>query len=206
MDRLRPSWNRAWQAIGGPDDVPPFERLIAAWSEAHRRYHTLQHLDECVLTLESVASLAARPAELELALWFHDAVYDVRRDDNEVLSAAWVRQVALEADAPASVAGRLHDLVMVTRHVGVPASPDEALMVDIDLSILGAPAERFDEYERQVREEYAWVPEPDFRRRRRDLLAEFVARPAIYRTAHLRGVLESRARANLARSIARLDR
>ncbi|HEX2539833.1 MAG TPA: N-methyl-D-aspartate receptor NMDAR2C subunit [Caldimonas sp.] len=205
MDRLRPSWSRAWQAVRGPDDAPLFERLIAAWSEAHRRYHTLQHLAECVATMGTVARLAVRPTEVELAIWFHDAVYDVRSDANEVLSAGWVRQVARDADAPPEVAERLHDLVMATRHDGVPASPDEALLVDIDLSILGASADRFDEYERQIREEYAWVPEADFRRRRRDVLARFLARPAIYRTAHFRGVLESQARENLARSIEQLD-
>ena len=206
MDRLRPSWSRAWQAIGSPVDVPLFERLIGAWSEEHRRYHTLQHLEECLQRTARTAHLAMRPAEVELALWFHDAIYDVQRDDNETLSAGWLRQTALEADAPADVAGRLHDLVMATSHAGVPSTADEALLVDIDLAILGAPVERFDEYERQVREEYAWVPEADFRRARRRLLADFLARPAIYRTAHLHGLLEAPARANLARSLTQLER
>ena len=206
MDRLRSSWSRAWQAIGGPVDEPLFERLIAAWSEAHRHYHTLQHLGECLGRLASVVLMAQRPAEVELAIWFHDAVHDPERDDNETLSAAWARQAASDADAPADVAGRLHDLVMATRHVGVPSTPDEALLVDIDLAVLGAPVERFDEYERQVRAEYAAVPEADFRRGRRRLLSGFMARPAIFRTPHFHGLLEARARANLARSIAELER
>ena len=206
MDRLRSSWSRAWQAIGGPVDEPLFERLIAAWSEAHRRYHTLQHLGECLERMASVAHLARRPAEVELALWFHDAILDVQRDDNETRSAAWARQTATDAGAPADVAGRLHELVMATRHDGVPATPDEALLVDIDLAILGAPDDRFDEYERQVRAEYAAVPEADFRLGRRRLLAGFLARPAIFGTSHFYGLLEARARANLARSIAGLAR
>jgi predicted metal-dependent HD superfamily phosphohydrolase len=203
MEKLRSSWARAWQAIGGPVDEPLFERLIAAWSEAHRHYHTLQHLCECIDHLDGAATLAARPAEVELALWFHDAVYDPRRDDNETRSAAWARQAALDASAPPGVAGRLHDLVEVTRHDARPETDDERVLVDIDLAILGATDHRFDEYERQVRAEYAWVPEADFRRRRGDLLAGFLARSAIYGTPHFHDLLETRARANLARAIAR---
>ena len=205
MDRFRPSWARAWLAVGGAVDVPLFERLVAAWSEEHRRYHTLQHLDECLQRMKAAAHLAMRPAEVELAVWFHDAIYDVRRDDNELRSAAWLRQVALEAGAAPEVAGRLHDLVMATSHAAEPVTADQALLVDIDLAILGAPVERFDEYERQVREEYAWVADADFRRARRRLLAGFLAAPAIYRTAHFHDLLEAPARANLARSLTRLE-
>ena len=205
MHRLLSAWSRAWPAIGGTVDMPLFERLVAAWSEEHRRYHTLQHLDECLQWMAAAAHLATRPAEVELAVWFHDAIYDVRRDDNETRSAGWLRQAALEAGAAADVGGRLHDLVMATGHAQEPATDDQALLVDIDLAILGAPLERFDEYERQVREEYAWVAEADFRRARQRLLAGFLARPAIFRTAHFHGLLEAPARANLARSLTRLE-
>ena len=202
MDPLRASWSRAWHAVGGPENEPLYERLVAAYSEPGRHYHTLQHLGECIAHLAPARTLAEQPPEVELALWFHDAVHDTRRADNEALSAAWARQVAHEANAPTDVAERLHDLVMATRHVGVPSSPDQQLLVDVDLAILGAPPDRFDQYERQVREEYAWVPEADFGPRRRALLAGFLARPVIYRTGHFHALLEARARANLARSMA----
>jgi predicted metal-dependent HD superfamily phosphohydrolase len=78
------------------------------------------------------------------------------------------------------------------------------VLVDVDLSILGATQSRFDEYERQVREEYGWVPEPIYRRKRREILESFLGRPAIYNTARFIGRYEQQARANLARSLARL--
>ena len=78
------------------------------------------------------------------------------------------------------------------------------LLADIDLSILGATAERFDEYEVQVRQEYAWVPGPLFRRKRGAILQAFLARPSLYSTPWLRGRFEAQARSNLQRSVARL--
>ena len=89
-----------------------------------------------------------------------------------------------------------------TRHAALPALPDERLVADIDLAILGAAPRRFAQYERQVRAEYAAVPEETFRHRRRAILQAFLDRPHLYGTAHFRQALEARARDNLARAIA----
>ena len=148
--------------------------------------------------------LAEHPAEVELALWFHDAIYEPKRQDNEAKSADWARDSALSAGVTGDCTERLHALVMATRHEALPQARDEQVLVDIDLSILGAPAARFEEYERQVRQEYAWVPGLVFRSKRRTILQQFLARPAIYSTAAFRERLEASARANLARSIAQL--
>lgn len=199
------TWAAAWAAIGarGTGDQMR-DRLLAAWSEPQRRYHTLQHLEECLWLFEAHAGLADQPGEVALALWFHDAVYEVRAADNEARSAHWAATALAEAGVPAECCARVHELVMATRHDVAPASPDQALLVDIDLSILGAAPERFDEYEVQVRQEYAWVPGPLFRRKRREILAGFLARPAIYSTRALHEALEAQARSNLQRALARL--
>jgi predicted metal-dependent HD superfamily phosphohydrolase len=90
---------------------------------------------------------------------------------------------------------------MTTRHDAVPSGADAESLVDVDLSILGAPPGRFDEYEQQIREEYAWVPDFVFRRKRAEILEGFLARPAIFSTAHFRSRYERQARENLARSL-----
>lgn len=171
-----------------------YDALIARYSEPHRRYHTLEHLEECFAAFDEIADLAAHPADVELAIWFHDAIYDTRRGDNEERSADWARSVCGEQVAR---------LVMVTRHEAVAQGADEKVLADVDLWILGAPEKRFDEYETQVREEYGWVPGPIYRRKRREILESFVARPAIYHTDRFIQRYEARARANLARSLAR---
>ena len=93
---------------------------------------------------------------------------------------------------------------MATRHDAVPADGDMRLLVDIDLSILGASAARFDEYERQVREEDAWVPSVLFGRTRRKILEQFLERPRIFQTEHFYQAREAAARQNLQRSVMQL--
>jgi predicted metal-dependent HD superfamily phosphohydrolase len=196
------SWRRLWDELGAAHPDPELcAELLARYREPHRKYHTLRHLDECLAELAPVRGLAERSAEVELALWFHDAIYDVRRSDNEDRSAEWAGFAVLAAGAPREVAARVRELVLATRHSEPAESADAWLLVDIDLAILGAPAARFDEYELQIRDEYAWVPTPIFCIKRREILATFLARPRIFRTDEFHGRLEARARANLARSL-----
>ena len=177
--------------------------LLARYDEPHRRYHTRQHLDECLARLAAVRARAERADEVELALLYHDAVYDPLAADNEARSADLAEEAMRAHAVPADAIARVRALILATRHVEPPATPDEALLVDVDLGILAAAQARFDEYERQVREEYAWVPGPLFRRKRRAVLESFLARPRIY----VSGAFdrdERPARENLARSLARL--
>jgi predicted metal-dependent HD superfamily phosphohydrolase len=199
------SWLRTWQELGAPvTDEGLYNRLIACWSEKHRHYHTLKHLGECLARFAAVRGDAQRPAEVELALWFHDAFYDPRRDDNELLSANWARSSVLQAGLPPDVADRVHALVMATRHDAVPGDSDAQLLVDVDLSILGATPERFDEFDEQIRAEYAHVPDEAFRQGRGNVLNGFLARPRLYGTAYFHALLERQARDNLQRALARL--
>jgi predicted metal-dependent HD superfamily phosphohydrolase len=201
MDALRASWQRAWGAVGAVGDDGLRVELSRRYSEPHRSYHTLQHLAECLAALEPALGLAEHPGEVELALWFHDAVYDPRAEDNESRSADLAARALLDAGVPPEVADRVRGLILATRHAEPPATADEQILVDVDLSILGAPPPRFDEYERQVRREYAWAPDDLFRGGRRAILQGFLGRPHIYGTPHFREALEARARENLRRSI-----
>ena len=216
MQLFHRSWQRAWQGAGCtmPGDVLAAE-LLARYREPQRRYHTVQHLRECLAHLEQVLGQVPDPVAVELAMWFHDAVYALAGPgaasseqrsaaSNELRSAQWAHQALLAGGAPPALAGQVHDLIMATRHDALPATPDQCWLVDIDLSILGAVPARFDEYERQVRDEYAFVPEELFRRKRAEVLAGFVARARIYSTPFFRDRLEAPARANLGRSIAAL--
>ena len=152
---LHANWTAAWQALGvaAPDDALRFE-LQRRYGEPQRHYHTMQHLGECLAWFDREQALAERPGEVALALWFHDAIYDVHAHDNEARSADWARQALQAAGASDASADRVHALVMATRHDAVPEGRDAELLIDIDLSILGAERARFDEYERQVHAEY----------------------------------------------------
>lgn len=197
-------WAQPWEELGLPPRMELQADLRQRYSEPRRAYHTLHHLSECLQLLEQTGELAEHPAEVEIALWFHDAIYDPRRTDNEERSAEWAQRELKRAGAGADMQQRIVDLVLVTRHGGEPATPDQQLLADIDLSILGAGAARFDEYERQIRTEYKHVPTLLYRPARRKLLTAFLGRPQLYGTAWFRERREAQARRNLERSLTRL--
>jgi predicted metal-dependent HD superfamily phosphohydrolase len=198
-------WRQMWARFGVSEpDASLLERLLARYSEPHRKYHTTRHLDECLAKFEELGAEARHPEEIEFALWFHDGVYDTKREDNEPRSAEWARAAAAAANLPDDVVERVEMLILATRHDTAPRDQDEKIIVDVDLAILGERPERFDEYEKQIREEYAWVPQVVFREKRREILKGFLARPSIFNTREFVEAYEARARANLERSIERL--
>ncbi|WP_332823661.1 HD domain-containing protein [Ramlibacter sp.] len=199
------AWQRLWTELGAAE-VPRglFNQLVAAYSERHRSYHTLQHLRECLAHFEAASALARRPAEVEAALWFHDAVYDPKARDNEERSADWAARSILAADCDAGVAERVRALVLATDGHAASDDADTQFLLDVDLAILGAAPARFAEYERQVRAEYAHVPDAEFRSRRAQVLGTFLARPRIYGTVAFHDALEQRARDNLQQAVAAL--
>jgi predicted metal-dependent HD superfamily phosphohydrolase len=193
-------WIETWSELGVADS--PALRVIyddvrGRYSEPHRHYHTDQHLAQCFEKVRDIISLAEHPAEINVALWFHDAIYDTRRQDNEERSADWARSAARELGVSDESAQRIYDLILFTRHDAEPAGIDAQVLVDADLSILGAQPERFQEYEAQIRREYDWVPGMIFRPVRARILKEFLGRPHLYSTALFRDRYEAQARRNL---------
>ena len=203
MIALEPRWQQTWRDLGLPEPARAvFDRLLTRYREPHRAYHTVQHLEECLALLDELRSAAHEPAVIELALWYHDAVYWPRRSDNEAASAALARTDLEVVGAPGSLIEAVSAMILATTHQA-PAPPGDAeILVDIDLAILGAEPARFAEYERQIRTEYAWVPGFVFRKKRAGVLAGFLARGQIYRTPLLHTRLEQRARRNLGAAIA----
>ena len=205
MNDFETSWQAAWQSLRLREPEGVLAALLDRWAEPHRKYHTLQHLRECLALFERERASAEHPGEVAIALWFHDAVYDTSRHDNEARSADWAARVLREAGASEAVAGRVHALVTATCHGEAPVTPDARLVVDIDLAVLGAEPARFDEYERQIRDEYGFVPEALFREKRGEILRGFLERPVLFSTPACARRLDAPARANLARAIAKLD-
>jgi predicted metal-dependent HD superfamily phosphohydrolase len=193
------SWMALWHRIGAHGDGTVWhQKLHRAYQDQHRFYHTLQHLEECLQQFDIVASqhnVACSPA-MELALWFHDAVYDVGASNNEEQSAQLARFVLLKADVDSSLIDDTCRLVMATKtHNG--SLPDEECIADIDLSILGQTPSRFQEYERQIRQEYAMIDETLYCTKRSEIMASFLNRPRLYKTRYFCQHFEEQARLNL---------
>ena len=165
-----------------------------------RAYHDDRHV-RGMLTALGVRGVLT-PA-LALAVWGHDVVYDARRHDNEARSADLMDDWLAAKQAPADVRMRVRSMILATRHAGAPATREEALLVDADLGILGAPPELFATYDAAIRREYAHVPDGVYRPVRRGVLQGFLDRPRIYTTPEFAG-LEARARVNLRDAVAAL--
>lgn len=205
-DALALKWRDLWASLAVNVPQASFGQLVSLYTEPHRHYHNLAHILDCLCAFDTVAQMATEPQAIRVALWFHDAVYDPRASDNETRSADLARQTLIQSQAPQELLPTVQRLIMATRHDAPPGDTDEALMMDVDLAILAADAERFDAYEQAIRREYAHVPEAGFRAGRAGILRRFLNRPSVYHTPSFRKRYERAARSNLTRSIATLER
>jgi predicted metal-dependent HD superfamily phosphohydrolase len=201
LDRGR--FAEAWRAAGARHDNAA-TWLAERYAEEHRAYHDAEHVAECLAWLDRVCDLAVRPAELEVALFFHDAIYQPLGSDNEARSAQELRQLARKAGMPTESVERIAQLIESTATHNT-RSGDAALLSDIDLAILGASPARYMRYEREVRREYAAVDETIYRVGRTRVIRGFLERVEIYRTPRLAARLEAQARDNLGSALAALE-
>jgi predicted metal-dependent HD superfamily phosphohydrolase len=178
------------------------EALMAAYAAPGRYYHNLQHIEDCLAALARVDHLSAVERDiLEQAIWWHDLVYDPTRSDNEELSARLAEQ-HVRVDLRPEV-GRL---IRLTRtHQVEPDDRLGAILISIDLSILGAAPARYDAYAAAIRQEFAHVSERDYRDGRARVLRQFAARPVIFPDAGFAAIYDRQARENLARELASLS-
>jgi predicted metal-dependent HD superfamily phosphohydrolase len=204
---LRKRFAALWVRLGGHGDVQPMlDSVLRGWTEPHRRYHGLGHLLDCLAQLDESPAVGEERDLAEAALWYHDLVYRPAASDNEARSAESARAALVEGGAPDVTANEVARLVRLTDHVAPPEDPVGELVCDVDLSILGRPAEEFAEYERRIREEYRQVPDPLYRAGRARVLAKLLSRDPLFRTDYFRRRYEDSARHNLRCSLDSLAR
>jgi predicted metal-dependent HD superfamily phosphohydrolase len=186
--------------------------LLARWSEPHRRYHGVSHLAEVLAALDELADAGAMTPDEErvakVAGWLHDAVYEPGASPgaNEAASAALAERLLPDAGLGADHVRTVVELVRMTAdHAVQEDSAAHRAFHDADLWILAADGQRFDAYCRQVREEYAAVPDAVYGPARSRILRDLALGGSVYLTAYAREDWEVRARANLARELARLS-
>lgn len=197
-------WNTLCLRLGMSADGATYKALIGAHAEAHRAYHTLEHIAACLRHLDGVREQLEKPDEVEMALWFHDAVYEPFSTSNEEDSAEWAADWLQDRGAEKPVFVRIADHILATKSHDAPDNIDAQFMLDIDLSILGTPPDTYDEFELNIRREYKRVPGFIFRKKRKAILEGFLSRDAIYVTKHFHGTLENQARLNLVRTVSQL--
>ncbi|MEW2357276.1 metal-dependent phosphohydrolase [Spirillospora sp. NPDC029432] len=187
-----------WVALAGPQARHIGAELDARYGEKHRRYHTREHLTAVLDRVDEWAEHAADPGAVRLAAWFHDAVYDPERADNEERSARLAGRMLADTDLPDETIAEVVRLVELTEsHAPAAGDRNGAVLCDADLAILGSGPERYAEYAAAVREEYAFVPEDFYRVGRAEVLTGLLDLPALFHTPDARERFESRARHNI---------
>lgn len=182
-----------------------FLKLQDAYGDPGRHYHDRSHVAECLGHLSACKGIANRPREIEVAIWFHDAIYDTTKGDNEERSADWAKIYLDAQNVPNDAIGRIYDMIVATKS-HTPKTDDEALLIDIDLGILGTSPQVFELYDEAIRREYHWVPIEQYVAGRVNVLQSFLDRSKIYHTDRFSDQLEAPARENLSRKISELSR
>ncbi len=194
------------QSLDLPSAHEVYQELFESYSERHRHYHTVNHIDDCLQKLDWAKHLANDARAIEIAIWFHDAIYKPFSSSNELDSANWAWTFLSQQNISQSFVDLVHRLIMATLHNAQNLEHDALLLVDIDLSILGEQEESYQQFEKDVRKEYRWVPSLIYRKKRCDILSSFVARERIFSNQDFFDRYEERARINLGKTIKMLGR
>ena len=196
----------AWAELAGdsPTSRTEWSALVAAWSEPHRRYHDLAHLAAVLGLVGELGEAADLPA-VRLAAWYHDAVYDPQRSDNEEVSAQRAR-AGLRGLVDDERAAEVERLVLLTAgHDPAPEDRNGAALCDADLAVLAAPAESYAAYASAVRAEYGHLSDEEFTAGRTAVLEHLLALPTLYRTPRAQPWTDT-ARANMGAELVLLRR
>jgi predicted metal-dependent HD superfamily phosphohydrolase len=199
-------WGRL--AGTGPDAARAGRALLARWEEPHRAYHTVDHLGAVLGHLDLLAADGEAVGDtVELAAWWHDAVYDVRRLDNEPRSARLAAMTLGSLGLAATTVTEVARLVLLTAGHRVEHDDEAgAALCDADLGVLGSAPSAYWAYAAAVRREYGHLGDAAFCRGRRAVVADLLGRPVLFATAGGRRRWEATARDNLSAELAHLRR
>ena len=203
MRHLADAWIALARRAGARDDVTGAgAALLGRWSEPHRAYHDLAHLDEVLHRIDLLAGEADQPDLVRLAAWFHDAVYDPQASDNEERSAEVATVALADLGLAPDVVDEVARLVRLTAtHAVGTGDRDGVVLCDADLAVLASDPPRYQSYVEGVRREYAHLDDPTFARGRSDVLHRLLDRPQLFTTSYGRREWEQRARANVAAEV-----
>jgi len=207
LERLRGRWLALWRGLGtgeGPVNEI-YADLAARYDENGRYYHNFNHIARVLRAADQLSQHARDFTAVQLALWFHDVVYDPRAADNEEKSAAYAAAALQRLQLRPDTIDEVLRLILMTKtHAAAAGDVDGYVVLDADLAALGAEWPQYLQDGGNIRQEYAYVPEPAYRQGRRRVLAGFLQRERIFQTELLFATLEARARQNIAREMASL--
>ena len=150
--------------------------MVAEYQTPHRDYHNLRHINHCLWELDRLSLQRTDRDLIELAIWYHDIVYQPGRGDNEADSVARLK-ADLGAGLPPAIIDRLSAMILATKHARGSASDDDILrtFLDIDMAVVGLSPLGFTAYETAISAEFATAPRLMFRFLRKRFLKGLLA-------------------------------
>ncbi len=202
---LQTRWNQVWKRIeANKNGIDEYSELVSLYGEQERAYHNFVHVSHALREMDQADNLI-NPDQVEIAIWYHDSIYDTKSKDNEELSAKLAEKRLIAAGVKSKFVDGVIELILATKHSEIPKKKDCKYLADIDLSILGKSQPEFDKYEKHIRDEYSWVPIDQYKQGRIAVLKGFLDRNTIYSTKQFEKKYESQARTNLERAISALQ-
>lgn len=208
VETLKSKWETLLQPFLVEPDLKQevFFNLVTAYIKPERFYHNLNHIEKVIKTIEQVKLLSLDFPSVQFAAWFHDVIYDPKAKDNEEDSAEYAESALNFLKISKTTIQKVKNLILATKnHQCSPPDIDSKILLDADLAILGSDDQDYQIYAQSIRQEYAWVPEVEYRIARKQVLQDFLQRPRIYLTDFLSTRLEEKARHNLCLEVAALS-
>lgn len=208
MTDLNKRWLDLFTSLGvDPDKArEEYAKLVENYNEAGRYYHNFDHIGMVFETADAMRHMAEDYTLIEIAIWFHDVVYDPRAKDNEVRSAAYARRVLGEMGLPEEMIERVSDLILATiTHIAQDGDIDAQILLDADLAPLAYDQNVFFEQSDSLRQEFYYIPDEQYSENRVKALRSFLERERIYQTEKMYDALEEKARDNLTQAIKTLS-
>lgn len=124
------------------DTEPILDELRIIYEHPSRAYHNLEHIYSMLENLTESERFAENPHRIILAIWFHDVIYDPKRNDNELKSAQfWIRKMTPYLLEDLLQWGKRAILSTIDHYPNHDL--DIQLLLDLDLASLGASWEIF---------------------------------------------------------------
>lgn len=156
-ETLRPKWNDLCQRLNIFNNQIFFDDITNHYSETHRHYHTLNHINFCLQELEPVKNSLHNPETVELAIWFHDVIYDIGKNNNEEKSAKMAIQFCQKNNLSPEFTKQVEDHILATGDHTLSDNADTNYLIDIDMSILGYSPDDIYKFEEQIYQEYSTI-------------------------------------------------
>lgn len=198
-------WIRAGSRAGESKARRLYADLVEYYGQAHRRYHTFEHIRHCLRQVDRIPDDYADRDAVELAIWFHDAIYEIGDPMNERNSEQWFRSQAAD-DLPEAMVEQVSRLILATEHQRPPEQIDACYVVDIDLSSFGLPHDEFIVDSQLVRDEATHLSDDEFFAGQRKFLGALLQRQRVYQTDLFNRIYEEQARSNIRSTLEKIDR